>query len=409
MPIARNAASPGGGNTFVPALGKKKPVAQYDADGFHTLKNIPVFDAHDGRGEDLDVQFDEPMLKRIVEQCNSRIRDTGDEVPITDRHTSEDPHAEEPEILGYACNFSMGTVGKTNPRPCIMADLKIHKSKMAKAKTLPRRSIELWPDLCIDPVVLKKADKPAIDSVALLGSERPARDLGLLFAKNKNCNATYQYEISPEESMNPNDLQQVIEALMATPEFAFIKDLMAKEQSEPAQMEEERDEMEEEPAKMADDPDKDAEEEKEILVGKEEEKEEEELLDPAKLRMQRDQQKRRYAKLETQYNNLSAKVAELEKDKRIAQRKSQLLQLEAEGFVFDFTDELEYVADLEPARYSKHLAKIKKNYKKAPVGVNVKVAAIPAEGGLPTGASDPQEVMRQAAVRASEKYSNRRN
>ena len=395
---AKNAATgAGGANTFVPSLGddKKQPV-DFDKDDFHTLEGIPIFDAHDGHEEGLDLNFDEDLLKQIIEQCNARIADTGDHVPVTAGHTSDD--GPEPELLGYASNFKLGQIGKDKPRACIMADLQIHKSKMEKVKSLPRRSIELWPDLCIDPVVLKAADKHVIDSVALLGAQRPARDLGLLFQKNRNSKTRYTREIYHKENMSPEDVKTCVEALMSTPEFEFLKELMAQKQAaaEPAQM------REEEAEHYSDDPAKDEE------AAKEQQEPDEEQLDPAKLRMQRDQQVRRYAKLESQYNALAKEVETLKRGERVAQRKAELLQLEAEGFVFDMADELEYVSDLEPARYSKHLSKIKKNYKKAPVGINIKPAAVPAEGGLPTGAADPQEVMRQAAMRASEKYQGRK-
>jgi hypothetical protein len=389
MSLKKNeATSAGGSNTCLPDL-KKAPRIEFDADSgeFDTIESVPLFDAHDGKEEGLDIKFDADLLGQIVDQCNARIRDTGDLVPVTDRHTSDDPGAPEPEILGYAGNFKLGEIGEENPRPCIYADLKIYKNKMALAKQLPRRSIELWPDLVIDPVVLKKAEQPAIDSVALLGAQRPARDLGLLFKKNGSRPTRYQHEFDSRSFMNPEQLiQQCVEALTNTPEFAFIRDLMSKQHQA---------EMEGEPEAYAEAETPKPDEEEMAEEGVEEGKDEK--LEPAKLRMQRDQERRKNARLDSQYKALFAKVAALERDKRVADRKADLLALEGEGFDFDLAEELEYVADMEPARYSKHLAKIKTRYRKAPIGVSITPARVPAEGGKEPAVAHQADVYAKVA------------
>jgi len=383
---SKNAATTAGGaNTFVPSTKK------YDEDGFHTIKSVPIFDAHDGHEEGLDIDFDKDLLQKIIDQCNARIKDTGDLVPVTDGHTSEDPTVPEPQILGYAHNFTLGLIGQDKPRHCIMADLKIHKEHMAKVKQLPRRSIELWPDLCIDPVVLKGADKPVVDSIALLGAQRPARDLGLLFSKKQSGKTRYRHELNQfKENMAPEELDQLVEALLAHPKM--VAALAQDEAAEHMEMDEEQT-PEEEPLR-----------EGKACMAEEEEEPDEEQLEPAKLRMQRDQERRRYARLEAEHNVLKEKIAAIERKERVASRKADLLALEGEGYSFDIAEELDYVADLEPARYSKHLTKIKKNYRRAPVGINVRPAAVPAEGGLPAASADPHEVMKAAALKAQERY-----
>ena len=125
-----------------------------------------IFDEHHGEAEGLDMNFDERALRKIIDACNRRIEETGDTPPIIDRHTSEDPNDPEPDILGYADNFRLGTLGNKIKRKAIYATLNIHKDKWSKARNLRRRSIELWPDMVVDPVVLH-GESP-IDCVALL-------------------------------------------------------------------------------------------------------------------------------------------------------------------------------------------------------------------------------------------------
>jgi len=449
--------APGGGNTFVPSLTddkKKKPLkVEFDKEAFETLSGIPVFDEHPGAEEELDIDFTPEVLQQIIDACNQRIEDTGDLVPVTDGHTSDNSQDPEPEILGFAENFRLGDLGNTNPRKAIFCDIHVYKDKMERVKQLPRRSIELWQDMVADPIVFKEDKKTPIDSVALLGAERPARDLGLLFKKKSNAKSKYRYELQERENMDQEALiKACLEALQATPQWALLDEQMKqREEGQEAHEDEDKGKFEhigfdelvkkikaENPsysdeearataAKIGDKKygvegmaEKSAEARKakesysEAHVEEEdedgdsehehEEEHDDEKLSPAKLRMQRDQMKRKYAKLESQYQALATKVEALETEKRIADRKADLLQLEGEGYVFDMAEEVEYVADMEPVRYSKHLAKIRKNYGKAPVGVNIKPAVVKAEGGLGEVVLTPEQVAEQAIKKAQEKY-----
>src|SRR5207249_3310577 len=60
-----------GGNTFIPGEEKKKPKHTYGMDqDFVILNDIPLFDEH---GE-----YTAETLQQIVDNCNSRVADTGD-------------------------------------------------------------------------------------------------------------------------------------------------------------------------------------------------------------------------------------------------------------------------------------------------------------------------------------------
>lgn len=193
-------SSPGGTNTFVPGMQQKK---KFSDDDFVTMANVPVFDEHNGKEEDLDINFDEAMLKKIIDRCNKRIQDTNDYPVVTAGHTEED--GPEPETLGFATNFKMGEFGK-DKRKCIYCDLMIRKEKYERAKGLPRRSIELWhKDLTANSINLSKArNRSPIDTISLLGATRPARDLGVMhFSKEK---ITYQMPVR----LSQNEINDIV-------------------------------------------------------------------------------------------------------------------------------------------------------------------------------------------------------
>ena len=354
---SKNAATAAGGaNTSAPGLETKK---YDDQDEYVVIPDVPIFDSHSGEDEGLDLEFTPEVLQQIIDRCNERIKDTGDLVPITDRHTSDDPNDPEPDLLGFAHNFRLGDLGKVKPRQAIYCDMRIHRTKLAKAKSLPRRSIELWvDDLAIDPVVLKRSP---IDSISLLGSQRPARDLGLMFEKrihkNQKLKARYSRVLPDDkENMNPEEvIKQVLEAIQKLPEFEYIRECMKKDEGDKEGEQFDMDtpaEEQEEPVKESK---KKFEEDAEEKHEHEEVGAEERDLEPAKLRLQRDQERRRYAKLESEHKALFAKVAEMEKKSRVAERTATLLSLEGEGIVFDMAEELEVVSDMAPTRFEKHL------------------------------------------------------
>ncbi len=153
--------------------------------------------------------------------------------------------------------------------------------------------------------------------------------------------------------MDNEQLKSILEAVMSLPAMQWCAQQMEKSQQEPEKLAySEEEKVEGEPG--------------EVL---EEEIKDDEEVAPAKLRMQYDQARRKNAKLEADYKAMFAKVAQIEKDKTIADRKNELMQLEAEGYEFDMADEVETVSDLEPARFSKHIALMRKNYRRAPIGI----------------------------------------
>lgn len=331
------------------------------------IPSVAVFDEFDGRGDEkLKLNFTPEVLQKIADRSNRRMLDTGDACVIYDRHTSENPDDPLPNLLGLATDFRLGTIGKLFPRKCIMATFKFLKDKWEMAKQRPRRSVEIWmDDLCIDVV-------------SLLGDERPARDLGLLFSKKSGRKAKYSYELKGADMELDEVIKKCLDAWMATPEMAWVKDNMSKLKEE---MEDDKDKVAED-EKMKKSKDEKIEQVPGGSVDLEDdewEKGEDNDMKSEKYKLQRDQERRKFAKVQTEKTALESRLLNLERKSRTSERKADLMQLEAEGVVFDMAEELEIVADMDVARYSKHVGHMKKRYSRAPIGVSIK-AAVPSNG-----------------------------
>ena len=277
--------------------------------------------------------------------------------------------------------LEVGDFGNLNPRKAIFATLKFKKETWDLARQRPRRSVEIWMDDLV------------IDVLSLLGNERPARDLGLLFSKKSKQKAKYRYELK-ETKMNLEEIvKKCLEAWMGTPEMAWVKDHMSKmkhdmeEEKSDYDMEEAEEKEVEAESKMKKKKAKEL-EEKTIekvpggsveLEDEEWEEDKDEDMKSEKYKLQRDQERRKFAKLSSEKNALEQRIATLERSDRVNARKADLMQLEAEGVIFDMSEELELVGDMDHAKYGKHLCHMKKRYQRGPIGVNIK-AAIPSNG-----------------------------
>ena len=149
-----------------------------EIDKFEVLHDVPLFDEH--IGED-GVYYDEGLLRRIAQNNNDRINDTGDYVPIAGWHTDEENDPEkDPPVVGYAGPFYVASFGNDKPRPCIYAkDYYLYKDAKALWRRRPRRSVEMWPE--------DKPENRFFDPIALLGAETPKRDLGMALTYGKSA------------------------------------------------------------------------------------------------------------------------------------------------------------------------------------------------------------------------------
>jgi hypothetical protein len=172
-------------------------VAQFPPEQFDRLESVPLFDefeqqSKDESGKPIVKKYDKEMLEKMVEAWNYRIADSNDFCPSVIGHTpaKDDPQRAEKlkqiPIIGFYGPAKLVKFGKVNPRWAIAADEFVDKSKRQLARENPRRSVELWNDLTIDPV-------------ARLGAQTPNRDLGLRFYRGEHGTVTHFSRDCPTE------------------------------------------------------------------------------------------------------------------------------------------------------------------------------------------------------------------
>jgi hypothetical protein len=362
------AAAPGGTTAFVPSVEERKNQRYEDGD-FIVEPNVALFDAHDGHEEDLDIVFDEGLLQKIVDNTMRKIADTGDMPPVYCGHLDDaKPEYEQGELLGFVDDLRLGEIGNLEPRACIYGTIKWRKDKVDMALEYPRRSIEL------------SLDVMEIDNLAALKS-RPQRNLGVLYKKVKGKVARYarylkeqdmtEYHIPDPKLEAPKSetpwVKEIMTHLMELPQMKWCEEQMKKMSAEdkPEEVKVEVDESHED---------------------------EEEHEGPEKLKAQRNQSRRQYAKLLASHKSLEERLAKMEKAATLATRRADLIELEASGVQFDIGEELDYVADLDNVKYGKHLARMAKNYNKAPIGVTLQPSLAPDESTKNEVSSNAHEV-----------------
>lgn len=221
-------------------------------DRYEHKPDVCVFAEHeaiDGNGEHRN--YDLKEMARIARSCNTRIRDYDGFSPISDGHTPEpDEDRPEPEVLGYSGPFRLGMIGREKPRWAIFADEWHMKHTADRLAGKPRRSVELW-TFKNDP------SKTHFDPIAAIGSETPRLGLPVKFRRQEYEGATverYQFaapaagapalpgggnthikKFAKEEStsmLTNEDLSQLMSALMETPQFQYIDQMMRSDERE---------------------------------------------------------------------------------------------------------------------------------------------------------------------------------
>lgn len=425
----------------------RTPAPQVD-DDFVVIESVPVFDEHEA---DDGAVYGPEELEAIAENCNRRIRDTGDFVALTDGHTPDpDKNAEgkQPDVLGLAGPFTVGTLGNEKPRKCIFARFRLFKDTANRAMRLPRRSVEVWQE--------KDPKDRYFDPIALLGAETPRRDLGMLYryAKSKangqpvkvcrytaalpgGANTFIPGEVDRDKNdkehampIGPEEIQQIVAALGELDVFKWAADKMKAEQAQsmqnnapPADAPPDAEAMKK---YMAEDPDmmamkkyqeaSDVPGAKTHLAGmapeavermkkcyameadgpdqpakdfyaKLADDENAEVPKPEadKYRKEHADLKARYSRLEADSKKDKAELAKLRGEKTRAERYSKLNELQTSGVIVDPDKEIDDVVSMSDAEWGRHQARIAEKYQKAPLGM-----------ALPSGkmANDPSMAAR---------------
>ncbi len=246
------------------ALTRQVPVANtrrvFDPQSFTSIPNVPVFAEHEttctaGKYAGRKLTFGYNELLAVCQRCNRRITETGDYATIVIGHTPPRDliwkgEAKSPELIGFCGPFRMGQIALADGRLrwSILADFHVFKEDEKKLRKYPRRSAELWLE--------ERYDDMFLDPIALLSSEAPRLDMGLLYSRFESGRNVEIYAAAAgpsassvfipapakpaknyqgEDTMpfSPEDVQQIVSAIMQTEPMQFVVSLM-QQQGDPA-------------------------------------------------------------------------------------------------------------------------------------------------------------------------------
>lgn len=168
MPV-NDGTMPSGGNG-----GNYPNVPQ--GDEYVTAPHVAILREHvmAGGSDGAPMYCGPEQLQQIANNGNKRVNTTGDATPLVLGHTEDsNEEVDQPEIVGYATNFSVGPLFDTGQQ-ALFADFHVRKDEKDRVnKYFPRRSVEFWPK------------RMEIDPISLLGATTPEQDLGLVqFSRN---------------------------------------------------------------------------------------------------------------------------------------------------------------------------------------------------------------------------------
>ncbi len=214
---------------------------------------------------------DVARLTAIVQECNLRIRDTDSLPGLVDKHTlppnADDRKKEPPRNLGWAGPFRLGMTGRVNPRFAIFGDEHHRRDRLETLADRPNRSVEV--------VTLRANGRSYINPIACL-AEAPRLPLPAKYSAADAVDGEYevaQYSAVPAfpgggntyvpgtvggdrkrdsvskfeadsdgepqtptatMALDENDLRQIIDAMMATPQMQFLTQQMQAQQGDAA-------------------------------------------------------------------------------------------------------------------------------------------------------------------------------
>jgi hypothetical protein len=155
-------------------------------DDFVVIEDRPVWHEHwtrEGRDASGELETESVFmgpdeLKQVAENCNERIRDTGDFVPLVINHTKDDG-SEDPELIGFAGPFIVDRFGKDGKATIFAKKFWVFKSDYEKFRKHPRVSVEYWSSKS-DPT------NGVLDPISCLGATTPELDLGIRYGRTSD-------------------------------------------------------------------------------------------------------------------------------------------------------------------------------------------------------------------------------
>ena len=391
-----------------------------DLSQWEVRRGVPVFDEHE--------QYDVKKLRQIADNCNRREAETGDSCPITIGHTVPGASEErQPEIVGYARNFQVGTFGPAG-KTGVLADFYIQRGRYDEAMKYPRRSVELWPEeLYFDPISLLK--------------RTPKRDLGLLtYGKTKKVLRYAMGEVDqewavavlrgdappasePERFAMSSQEEDLAERFMChymghDPLMKFLRNKYGKEAGcdgpecyEAAYAGPNNTYLPGGKKKMSEHNQADDVKVLKVQMVKLTRDLEAQSAASEKFQKEMESQASAYSKLQGEHEKLlgdfrkeSQTRQDWEKRYYAKEREAALKTLADDGYQFDMKEELEYVEDFTAEKFAKHLERIQKQYRqeKKPLANGFYVQAV-RPGDPEANKTDSQRFYKELSKADSDK------
>ena len=238
--------------------------ATFDPAKYSRANDICVFAEHETKNAKGEARkYGLPELLGIVRNCNERIRERRAFAAIADRHTSnpDDQHPVDPQVLGYAGNYRIGLIGTDKPTWAIFGDeFRFHEAEPIFDQKR-RRSVELWTDketgrAWFDPITTCGADAPRLPlpaqyqqieregasleryTCAAPGGGYASAGAGSTYVKSHKEPQPTKYGGTPgmDGMMNPEQLNQIVDAILATPQMQWVTSQMNEAPAGPGGM-----------------------------------------------------------------------------------------------------------------------------------------------------------------------------
>jgi len=228
--------------------GTERYSAQQKFAGYRQLPTVCHFTEHTINTRSGPFVVGPGELRSICQNLNKRIREVGLYPALIDRHTSNEPGAGEPEIVGYSGCFRIGMIGDQEQKFSIFGD-EFHKPRyIGVVDQKPRRSVEL----------MRYADSTRnfFDPIACLGAEAPRLDIppayygaiedegvmverysimapalpggGNTYLRGTEDQQKYQAQAGSSMPLNPEDVNQLVNAIANAiePRLAALENFM---------------------------------------------------------------------------------------------------------------------------------------------------------------------------------------
>lgn len=247
---------------------RERAEAYFPPDQFEHRRDMCLWFEHETQVQGPDG----PMIKKndvnrirdIVRENNARIANTDAYSAIVDKHTKANGERDPmpPRTIGFAGPYRIGMIGRIEPKFALFADEHRRKDASEVFKDRPRRSVEV--------LTLRANGRSYIDPIAAL-SEAPRLPLPVQYQPGES-GVVERYQADPvyadveryegampggsntflpggfekkrfdamsddqsqqpengSMSLGPEDLNQIITALLSTPQMKFIEQMMQQQ------------------------------------------------------------------------------------------------------------------------------------------------------------------------------------